>query len=82
MIPSELIDKVQAEHEYAISHFPPFASAHEGLAIIEEEFEELKADVFTHQSKRDMAHMRKEALQVATMALRFIVDVCEGTKWV
>jgi len=75
-LPTSLLSEINEEHDFAISHFPPFASAHEGLAIIQEEFEELKAEVFRHQSKRDIAKLRKEALQVATMAARFIIDVC------
>ena len=74
-IPAGLIYELNAEHEAAISHFPAFASAHEGLAIIQEEFEELKAEVFKNQSQRSNTKMHKEALQLATMALRFIIDV-------
>jgi len=57
--------------------YPPFHSAHEGLAIIWEEFEELKREVFKKQSQYDLALMRKEAIQVGAMALRFIYDVCD-----
>jgi len=75
-IATSLLNEVDNEHDFAIAHFPPFASAHEGLAIIQEEFEELKREVFINQAKRDNIKMRKEAIQVATMALRFVIDVC------
>ena len=74
---SILID-VSEEYDRASSKFPPFRSAHEGLAIIWEEFDELKAEIFLRHSKRDMTKMRKEAIQVAAMAVRFIHDICDG----
>jgi hypothetical protein len=60
----------------ATAAYPAMRSAHEGFAILLEEVEELKAHVWVKQSKRDIAAMRKEAVQVAAMALRFIADVC------
>lgn len=55
----------------------PFRSAHEGFAILMEEFDELKAHVWTNQSKRDLEEMRKEAIQVAAMAIRFANDIVD-----
>lgn len=53
-------------------------SAHEGFAVLLEEVEELKAEVFKGgKQKRDIKAMRAEAVQVAAMALRFIEDVCD-----
>jgi hypothetical protein len=54
-----------------------FNSAHEGFAILYEEFDELKAHVWTNQKRRNVAEMRKEAIQVAAMALRFAAEVCD-----
>jgi hypothetical protein len=79
-IPQWLFDEANKEHDFAIKRFPEFASAHEGLAIIEEEFEELKREVFVNQSKRDNGKLQKEALQLATMSLCFIIDVCCNNK--
>lgn len=65
-----------AEANRAAAMWPPFNSAHEGFAVLLEEVEELKAHVWTNQKRRDLAAMRREAVQVGAMALRFIRDVC------
>jgi len=57
----------------AMKH-PAFHSAHEGFAVIYEEFDELKAEVWKRE--RDKAAMLEEAVQLGAMALRFITDVC------
>ena len=68
------------EFDRASSQFPPFNSAHEGFSVLKEEVDELWAEVKTKQGSRDLTNMRKEAVQVAAMALRFIVDICDGQR--
>lgn len=68
--------EVQKELAWAVEHYGKFNSAHEGLAIIEEEFLELRREVFKKQSVRSIWEMKKEAKQLAAMATRFMVDVC------
>lgn len=60
--------------------FPPFNSAHEGYAVLDEERFELWLEVMAKQGARDLAKMRKEAIQVAAMAMRFVIDVCDGDR--
>lgn len=72
-----VIEGMRMELIDAMVKWPPMNSAHEGWGVIYEEFiVELGAHVWTKQSKRDLPAMRKEALQVAAMALRFALDVC------
>jgi len=73
-------DAVSAEVLRAASLWPAFNSAHEGFAVLLEEVEELKAHVFTNQKRRDLEAMRAEAIQVAAMAQRFVLDVCDGQR--
>jgi len=64
------------EAEQALADHGPFNSAHEGFGVLHEEFDELKAHVWTHQRRRDLPSMRKEAIQVAAVALRFAAELC------
>lgn len=66
---------IQAEYERANRKFPPFHSPHEALAIIEEEFEELRQEVFKHSHQPSL--MAKEVVQVAAMCCKFL-DMLEG----
>lgn len=66
---SAVIDELYA----ATQRFGPFASAHEGYAVILEELDELWQEV-KHGTR---TRARAEAVQVAAMALRFLVDVPE-----
>lgn len=48
------------------------------LAHIEEELHELRQHVYTKEQRRDLDAMRAEAIQVGAMALRFVIDICDG----
>jgi len=67
--------KVTEEYNRASDQNPAFNSAHEGIAVLMEELDELKAEVWKKGRERDRARMRKEAQQVAAMAIRFMVDL-------
>jgi hypothetical protein len=54
-----------------------FNSAHEAYGVLLEEVEELKAHVWMNQFKRDLGEMRKEALDVASVALRIARELRE-----
>jgi hypothetical protein len=64
-----------AELKSARNNWPAFNSAHEGWGVLSEEMDELWDHVKTNQRRRDLRAMRKEAIQVAAMALRFAVEV-------
>lgn len=71
------LDLVIEEVTNAIENWPAMNSAHEGYAVLLEEVEELWAHVKTNQKRRNIAEMKKEAIQVAAMALRFAYEVCD-----
>lgn len=68
--------EVRDELNRAQKLFSPFNTAHEGYAVMLEEVDELWAHVKMNQKKRDLVAMRKEAIQIAAMAMRFALDVC------
>jgi hypothetical protein len=63
----EVIEELQR----AQRRFPALQSAHEGLAVIREEYLELEGEVF-HGSA---SAAYEEAKQLAAMALRYMVDI-------
>lgn len=67
---------VREEVERATSKFGSFHSAHEGYAVILEELDELKREVFKYFEDRDPRILVKESTQVAAMSIRFLIDLC------
>jgi hypothetical protein len=57
------------------NHPRPFSSFHEGFAVILEEVDELKKEVWESKAGTDPSRMREEAIQVAAMAMRFIEEL-------
>ena len=66
-----------AELDRAILKHAPMHSLHEGYAVILEELDELWEEVRAWQPGADLTKARKEAIQVAAMALRLVHDVCD-----
>jgi hypothetical protein len=71
--------EVYNEIEFAVEKFPAFNSAHEGYAILLEEVDELWDEVKNNKHD-DGAKQRKEAIQVAAMAIRFVLDISDKGK--
>lgn len=69
--------KVENEIIKARESWPRFNSAHEDFAVLKEEVDELWEYVKTNQKKRDLISMQEEAIQVAAMAMRFAMEVCD-----
>ncbi len=71
---------VSEELRRAQFNSPPFNSAHEGYAVILEELDELWEEVRKQHDVRSKERMRAEAMQVAAMALQFMIDCCGEEK--
>lgn len=67
---------IRQELNRAIAKFPPMQSAHEGYAILVEEVEELWHEVKQSQKFNNQFELRDEAVQVAAMSIRFLIDIC------
>lgn len=70
----EIADEVErAEKKHA-----PLNSPHEAWSVIFEELEELREHVRADTGRS--ADARKEAIQVAAMGLRYVLNLCEAVK--
>jgi hypothetical protein len=74
LISAEILDEAKAARD----RWPPMQSAHEGFAVLREEVDELWRHVMVNQKMRDLSAMRREAVQIGAMALRFVEDVVDG----
>lgn len=72
------LQSILREYDRATASFAPMASPHEGYAVILEEVDELWREVKTDKRAPTLREdaMRREAIQVAAMALRFLIDCC------
>lgn len=67
--------EVRGELQRARKLHGPMRGPHEGYAVILEEVDALWDEVKAKEPDREK--MKKEAVQIAAMAVRFLVDVCE-----
>ena len=70
---TKAVELVLAELDSACSKFPAFHSSHEGYAIIKKEVDTLWLGIKTNRPNR----AKKGAVQVAAMALRYLIDLGE-----
>ena len=70
-----IIGAVETELDWATSNHGKFHSMHEAYAVLLEEVDELWDVIKSHRGDE-----RKEAVQVAAVAIRFIMDFCMEVK--
>jgi hypothetical protein len=72
------LKKIELEYHSATHKFSKFNSAHEGYAVIKEELDELWELVKKSKQSgpNQFQEQQNEAIQVAAMSLRFLVDLC------
>ena len=78
MTTDEAMSMVRQELERAQAAHPAFHSGHEGYAVVREEVDELwdavkASKTYTHYDEV----VGREAIQVAAMAVRFLIDLRE-----
>ena len=69
------LDEVKQECERASKKHPKFMSMHHGLAVIWEEFEELKTEIF--KKEPDLENLESELIQISAMCKRFYNDLLQ-----
>jgi archaellum component FlaC len=65
-----VMEMIKNEFNFASSKFPPFNSPHEGYAILLEEVDEMWDEI----KRNRHIQAREECIQVAAMALRYLID--------
>jgi len=70
-----IANQVIKELERTTEKFGSFKSAHEGYCVLLEEVDELWDEVKTNQGYTMGA--RQEAIQIAAMAMRYILDISD-----
>ena len=70
-----ILQAIITEYSEASLKFKPFNSTHEGYAVIKEELDELWDCIKNKGCESE--EMKKEAIQVAAMAYRFLKDCCD-----
>jgi hypothetical protein len=66
-----VIEEVVAEVQRAVAMHEPMWSPHEGYAVLKEQVDELWDAIKANDSE----NARKEAVQVAAMAIRYLLDI-------
>jgi hypothetical protein len=74
MLRDEAISEILVEYRRATLKHGAMHSPHEGYAVLLEELDELWEEIKTQN--RAPSRIQREAIHVAAMALRFLVDVC------
>ena len=75
-----LAEYISARHQYSA-----FNSTHEGIAVIQEEVDELWDLVKTNKGIKipdEDTLMIKECIQIAAMAMAFVIDLSNNTKYI
>lgn len=72
MTEEQAVALVRNELALALQKFGAFHSAHEGYAVLLKRWTEVKR----RPEDVDVVRMAREAVQVAAMAIRFLMDVC------
>jgi hypothetical protein len=70
------LEEVRAELTAAYENFPDFRSAHEGVAIVDEEMREFRDAAYWPHKQKHIDAEETEARHLAAMAVRYLVDVC------
>jgi 1-aminocyclopropane-1-carboxylate deaminase/D-cysteine desulfhydrase-like pyridoxal-dependent ACC family enzyme len=71
----DLLKEIEEELKRARQVYHSFHSNHEGYAVLKEEVDELWDLVKQNKSVQADNSMRKECIQIAAMAIRFIEDL-------
>ena len=73
----KVLGDIDREFQLATRAHKPLNSLHEAWAVIREEVDELWEEVRKKPEARDWAQIYQELIQIAAMAMRLVLDVCD-----
>ena len=73
---SAIAEEINQEIDLSEEHYGSFHSLHEGLAVLREQYKELEEAIFWGvRETGDTQCVRKEAIQVAAVAMRIVMMI-------
>lgn len=72
----EAIEMVRQELLSAVDEHGDFQSVHEGYGVLKEEVDEFWDEIKKKPKDRNIDNLRKEASQIAAMAIKFMMKFC------
>ncbi len=72
----DVFKEVEQELIWARNNYQDFQSTYEGFAILLEKIDELWEEIKQKPATLDETRLKKEAIRVAAMAIRFVEDLC------
>lgn len=72
----DALEIVRQELLSAVEQHGDFASVHDGYGVLLEEVDELWDEIKKKPKNRNIDNLRKEASQIAAMAVKFMMKFC------
>ncbi len=77
-----VLDAIRREYQRARTKHAPLHSGHEAVGVIDEEFVEFRDAVYFGVDRRgERSDPAREAIQVAAMALAYVVEAYASWEW-
>lgn len=70
-----ILSEMMKEYKRATTEYSPFASHHEGWAVIKEQLDEVWDEIKKKRGTKSTEKITKEVLHVGAMSLRFLMEL-------
>jgi len=78
-VAAEIVEELERARKIykGFDSLPLINRPHYAHSVIEEEFDELWDEIKAWPKRMNLPEMRKEAIQLAAMAMAFVVEICD-----